>query len=49
MSTKPRALHFYDEIGLLRPAWLGKNGYRNDQENELLLLQQILFFRELGG
>lgn len=43
-----RTLHFYDEIGLLRPAWLAKNGYRYYQENELLRLQQILFFRELG-
>jgi len=43
-----RALHFYDETGLLKPAWLGANGYRFYQEPKLLTLQQILFYRELG-
>jgi DNA-binding transcriptional MerR regulator len=43
-----RTLHFYDEIGLLKPAFLGANGYRFYQEKQLLTLQQILFFRELG-
>lgn len=43
-----RTLHFYDEIGLLRPAYTTANGYRYYEERELLLLQQILFFRELG-
>jgi len=43
-----RTLHFYDEIGLLPPAYVGDNGYRYYQEEQLLMLQQILFFRELG-
>jgi DNA-binding transcriptional MerR regulator len=43
-----RALHFYDEIGLLKPAYYGGNKYRYYEEEQLLLLQQILFFRELG-
>lgn len=43
-----RTLHYYDEIGLLCPAYHGENGYRHYGERELLLLQQILFFRELG-
>jgi len=43
-----RTLHFYDEIGLLKPAYVGSNGYRFYEEKELLQLQQILFFRELG-
>ena len=42
------ALRFYDEIGLLKPAFVAESGYRYYQEKELLLLQQILFFRELG-
>ncbi|MFY0546441.1 MerR family transcriptional regulator [Brevibacillus sp. H7] len=42
-----RTLHYYDEIGLLKPAFLGENGYRYYEEEQLLLLQQILFFREL--
>ncbi|HEY2811680.1 MAG TPA: MerR family transcriptional regulator [Rhabdochlamydiaceae bacterium] len=43
-----RTLHFYDEIGLLKPAYQGSNGYRYYEEPQLLALQQILFFRELG-
>jgi DNA-binding transcriptional MerR regulator len=43
-----RTLHWYDEIGLLKPASLGENNYRYYEEEQLLLLQQILFFRELG-
>ena len=43
-----RTLHWYDEIGLLKPAYQGVNRYRYYGETELLLLQQILFYRELG-
>ena len=42
-----RALHHYDEIGLLKPACVGENGYRYYGREELLRLQQILFHREL--
>ena len=43
-----RTLHFYDETGLLKPAYHGANGYRFYEEPQLLMLQQILFYRELG-
>jgi DNA-binding transcriptional MerR regulator len=43
-----RTLHYYDEIGLLRPARTGANGYRYYGPEELLRLQQILLHRELG-
>jgi DNA-binding transcriptional MerR regulator len=43
-----RALHHYDEIGLLKPAFLGENRYRYYGDEELLRLQQILIHRELG-
>src|SRR5436189_3896101 len=43
-----RTLHFYDETGLLRPARHGPNRYRFYEEPQLLTLQQILFYRELG-
>jgi len=43
-----RTLHWYDKIGLLKPAYYGANGYRYYEEEQLLILQQILFFRELG-
>src|SRR5690606_16461512 len=42
-----RALHHYDEIGLLKPASIGRNGYRYYGREELLRLQQILLHREL--
>ena len=43
-----RTLHFYDATGLLAPAYHGANGYRFYEEAQLLRLQQILFYRELG-
>lgn len=43
-----RTLHHYDAIGLLKPAHVGANGYRYYGRTELLRLQQILFYRELG-
>ncbi|HEX5005585.1 MAG TPA: MerR family transcriptional regulator [Hyphomonadaceae bacterium] len=44
-----RTLHHYDEIGLLKPAWIGENGYRYYGRAQLLRLQQILFHREFGA
>lgn len=43
-----RTLHHYDDIGLLKPASVGANGYRHYGRAEMLRLQQILFHRELG-
>jgi MerR family transcriptional regulator, thiopeptide resistance regulator len=43
-----RTIRYYDEIGLLKPAYYGENGYRYYEDTQLLVLQQILFFRELG-
>jgi DNA-binding transcriptional MerR regulator len=43
-----RTLHHYDDIGLLKPAEVGANGYRYYGRDELLRLQQILLHRELG-
>jgi DNA-binding transcriptional MerR regulator len=42
-----RTIRYYDEIGLLKPANTGENGYRYYDRESLLRLQQILFFREL--
>lgn len=43
-----RTLHYYDEIGLLCPASVDKHtGYRYYDENSLLRMQEILFYREL--
>ncbi|MGH1343861.1 MAG: MerR family transcriptional regulator [Nannocystales bacterium] len=46
-GVTPRALHYYDEIGLLSPA-RGKADYRIYSSEDLLRLQQILIYRELG-
>lgn len=43
-----RTLHYYDEIGLLHPSTVGANGYRYYDDDALLRLQQILFYREIG-
>jgi DNA-binding transcriptional MerR regulator len=43
-----RALHHYDEIGLLVPSGRSTAGYRLYNEEDLLRLQQILIGRELG-
>lgn len=42
-----RALHYYDEIGLLKPTAKSAAGYRLYDDKSLEILQQILFFREL--
>lgn len=41
-----RTLHYYDEIGLLKPTEKSDVGYRLYDDKALETLQQILFFRE---
>ncbi|MCK8502735.1 MerR family transcriptional regulator [Myxococcus fulvus] len=43
-----RALHHYDDLGLLRPSGRSEAGYRLYTQVDLRRLQQVLFFRELG-
>ncbi|MEU3312013.1 MerR family transcriptional regulator [Streptomyces sp. NPDC048387] len=43
-----RTLHHYDKAGLLSPSDRSHAGYRLYGEADLVRLQQILFFRELG-
>ena len=42
-----RMLHHYDHLGLLTPSARTAAGYRLYEEQDLLRLQQILFFKEL--
>ena len=43
-----RTLHYYDEIGLLKPSIVDEqNGYRFYDEGNLERMQEILFYREL--
>lgn len=43
-----RTLHHYDDTGLLRPSERSGAGYRLYTDADLVRLQQILFYRELG-
>ena len=47
-GVTPRTLHYYDEIGLLKPSWVGDNGYRYYGDEALVRLQQIMLYRELA-
>ncbi len=43
-----RTLHYYDEIGLLKPAFVDEfTGYRFYDESSVIRMQEILFYREL--
>lgn len=43
-----RTLHHYDKAGLLSPSGRSSAGYRRYSDGDLVRLQQILFYRELG-
>ena len=47
-GVSARTLRYYDTIGLLKPAFTNEAGYRFYGEQEVDLLQQILFYRERG-
>lgn len=42
-----RTLHYYDSIGLLKPASITESGYRMYDDTSLERLQSILLFRQL--
>ena len=46
-GVSARTLHYYDEIGLLKPTAVGANRYRYYDDDALFRLQQILFYREI--
>src|SRR5438270_11319965 len=43
-----RALHHYDEIGLVRPSQRSAAGYRLYDRDDVLRLQHVLLLREVG-
>ena len=48
IGVSVRTLHYYDEIGLLKPSEVdAQNGYRFYDERSLERMQEILFYREL--
>ena len=42
-----RTLHYYDQVGLLKPEFRSANTYRHYGQGAIIKLQQIMFFREL--
>ena len=47
-GVSTRTLRYYDQIGLLKPAFISDAGYRFYGKQEVDMLQQILFYRERG-
>lgn len=47
-GVSTRTLRYYDEIGILKPARINSSGYRIYGVKEVDLLQQIMFYREMG-
>jgi DNA-binding transcriptional MerR regulator len=47
-SVSVRTLHHYDRVGVLKPSERTAAGYRLYTDDDLAVLQQILFFKELG-
>lgn len=43
-----RALHYYDEINLLKPSDISDAGYRLYSNEDIEILQQIMFLKEIG-
>lgn len=43
-----RTLHYYHEKGILNPSHHGINGYRYYNKEQLLCLQKIIFYKQLG-
>ena len=47
-GVSARTLRYYDQIDLLKPSRITEAGYRYYGQEELAVLQQILFYRERG-
>ncbi|HHV08935.1 MAG TPA: MerR family transcriptional regulator [Clostridiales bacterium] len=47
-GVSTRTLRYYDEIGILKPARINSSNYRIYGQREVDLLQQIMFYREMG-
>lgn len=48
LGVSVRTLRWYDEIGLVKPTAVGENSYRYYDREEMALLQQAIFYKELG-
>lgn len=48
MGVSIRTLHYYDDIGLLKPDCITAAGHRIYSDKNIVTLKEILLFRELG-
>ncbi len=48
VGLNKRTLHYYDEIGIFRPSYVGENGYRYYSVNQMDQLALIVTLRDLG-
>lgn len=48
LGVSIRTLHYYDEIGLLKPDNITATGHRVYSDKNIVTLKEILLFRELG-
>lgn len=46
-NVTKKTLMWYDEVGLLKPAYIGENGYRYYTYTQSPILETILMLREL--
>lgn len=47
-NVTERTIRYYDKIGLLKPSFVMKNGYRRYTQSDLLKLQKILSLKHMG-
>lgn len=47
-NVTKRTLRYYDKMGLLKPSYIGENGYRYYTSVDLVKLQQILSLKYIG-
>lgn len=48
LEVSTRTLRFYDEKGLVKPAYTEENGYRFYEKEQIRQIELILFLKELG-
>lgn len=48
LDVSIRTLHWYDKVGLLKPAYYGNNGYRYYEKKELNIMKNIIFLKNIG-
>ena len=48
LDVSIRTLHWYDKLGLLKPAYYGNNGYRYYEKKELNIMKNIIFLKNIG-